>query len=84
MMPEDRRSATAFERHAQTGLTVVLVALLVWVGSTTQTTQIKLAELAVEVKNLKDVVRTPNARMNDLTSRIELIEKHVLTDRIYD
>ena len=83
-MTEDRRSLNSFERHAQTGLTLVLVALLVWVGSTTQTTQIKLAELAVEVKNLKDVFRTPNSRMNDLTSRIELIEKHVLTDRIYD
>lgn len=84
MMPEDRRSATAFERHAQTGLTVVLVALLVWVGSTTQTTQIKLAELAIEVKNLKDVVRTPNARVDDLTDRMELIEEHVLYGRPRD
>lgn len=79
-MPEDRRSLNSFERHAQTGLTLVLVALLVWVGSTTQTTQIKLAELAVEVNNLKDAVRTPDSRVNDLTHRIETIEKHIHPD----
>jgi hypothetical protein len=81
MMAEDRRTGTAFERHAQTGLTLVLVGLLMWIGSTTQKTQIKLAELSIEVQNLKHVIRAPQARVNDLTRRIEIIEEHVLGKR---
>ena len=73
-MPEDRRKGTAFERHSQTGLTLLGVALLVWVGSTTQSTQIKLAELAVEVNNMKDIVRAPQANLDNLTARVKALE----------
>lgn len=79
-MPEEDERIPALERHAQTVIAVMVVGLLAWVGMTTQATQVKVAELAVEVNHLKNVIRTPEARVNDLTRRIELIEEHVLGD----
>ncbi len=70
----DRRRSNAFERHAQTALTLIMVALILWVGSATQATQIKVAELTVQVNNLQSVINAPEARVNDLTRRIEVLE----------
>ena len=72
---EERRRGNAFERHDQTGLTLVVAALIVWVGSATQKTQIKVAELTVQVNHLKNVIRQPEARVNDLSRRIDSLER---------
>ena len=74
MTDVERRRASAFERHAQTGLTLVVAALILWFGSATQKTEVKVAELTIEINNLKNVIRTPEARVNDLTRRIETLE----------
>ena len=49
-----------FERHAQTALVLLLVALLAWVGATTQKTSVAIAELRVEVGFLKGSVAAPH------------------------
>jgi outer membrane murein-binding lipoprotein Lpp len=76
----DETQNKAFERHAQTGLVLLVVALLAWVGLTVNENQIKLAELSIQVQNLNNQVAAPTARVNDLTRRIELIEEAVLNN----
>lgn len=83
-MPEqlERRRTddmNAFERHAQTGIAVLLVMLLGWVGLTTQATQVKVAELSIEVNHLKNTLSVPEPRVDDLTRRIDILEQHVLS-----
>lgn len=48
--------SNAMERHAQSALVLLVVALLVWVGSTTNTTAIAVAEMKVEITYLKEAV----------------------------
>lgn len=74
-MNEDTRT---FERHAQTALVILVVALLGWVGLTVNQNQIELAKLTVTVQSLNNQIAAPTARVNDLTRRIEIIETHVL------
>jgi hypothetical protein len=50
------RVSSAFERHTQTALVMLLVALLLWVGNTTQQTSIEVAELKVEIRYLKNAI----------------------------
>jgi len=52
----DERVSSAFERHTQTALVMLLVALLLWVGNTTQQTSIEVAELKVEIRYLKNAI----------------------------
>lgn len=56
--------SNAFERHAQTALVLLLVALLLWVGATTQGTAIAVAEMRVEIAYLKISVESPHAHAN--------------------
>jgi hypothetical protein len=48
--------SNAMERHAQSALVLLLVALLIWVGKTTQETSVSVAELKIEIAYLKDVI----------------------------
>jgi len=66
------------ERHAQTGLTLLAVMLLGWVGLTTQETQVRVAELTVKVAHLRDAFNAPATRVDDLTRRIERLEREHL------
>ena len=73
-----------FERHAQTALVLVVVALLLWVGKTTQDTAITVAAMRVEVAYLKATVEQPSIAMNtlmrdnaDTKARLRIIERHI-------
>lgn len=77
----DRRGS-ALERHAQTGLTLLVVALLAWQLKTTQSLEISvgifnndMSHLKVELKRAID---TPNARIDDLMRRLDILEVYVL------
>lgn len=72
---------SSFERHAQTALVILVVALLGWVGLTVNANQIELAKLTVNVQNLNNKVTATPARVNDLTRRIEILETAVLNER---
>jgi hypothetical protein len=69
-----QRPGPGFERHAQTGLTVLVVALLCWVGLTTQNTQVEVAKIVVKVSSLEAAAKVPDARVDDLTRRVEALE----------
>ena len=64
------RFTNTFERHAQTALVLLLVALLLWVGSTTQKTSVAIAELRVELGYLKVSVERPH--VHDELSKIDI------------
>lgn len=56
--------SNAFERHAQTALVLLLVALLLWVGSTTQETSVSVAEMRIEISYLKASVDKPHEHVS--------------------
>lgn len=70
----DEREARALERHAQTGLTVLVVGLLGWVGLTTQETQIKIAQITTELAQIKAHIEEPRLRVEDVVRRVERLE----------
>jgi len=43
------KPATALEQHATTLIGVIIAALLVWVGNTVTSTQVKVAEVSTQV-----------------------------------
>ena len=76
--------SNSFERHAQTALVLVLVALLLWVGNTTQNTAVAVAEMRVEVAYLKALSELPppqflelSKRMDDQRNRIDYLESRL-------
>lgn len=70
-MADTKLSRSLFEQHTQTALVLLLVALLLWVGSTTQSTALHVAEMKVEIVNLKRVISTPAPQYIEMTKRLE-------------
>lgn len=87
-------SAFAFFKQAETALVLVVVGLLLWVGSTTQSTSVSVAQIKVELEYLKSAINKPNPELRelrykvdqnenllmDLDGRVEVIEEHVILD----
>lgn len=76
--------SSVFERHTQTALVLLLVALLIWVGDTTQRTSLAVAEMRVEVAFLKATSSRPpyqydqlSSRLNDHSSRLDYLESRL-------
>jgi len=73
-------TSNTFERHAQTALVLLLVALLVWVGKTTQETAVAIAALKVEMEFLRQEAIRPHNH-GDISGQIiairEQIEDHI-------
>lgn len=69
--------SNTFERHAQTALVLLLVALLLWVGSTTQNTAVIVAEMRVEVAYLKASASLPSEQLSEMSKRIDTCQKQV-------
>lgn len=74
-------SSNTFERHTQTALVLLLVALLLWVGDTTQKTAVSVAEMRVELSFLKIDVNAPviehaeyDRQLGDLRQRVSGLE----------
>ncbi len=74
------QASSSMERHAQTALVLIVVALLSWVGLTVNRNQLELAKLTIQVENLNDAVTTPPARLDDVIRRVDTIEAVVLTN----
>lgn len=68
--------SNTFERHAQTALVLLLVALLVWVGKTTQTTAVAIAKMEVEIKFLRDESAKPHNH-GDLSGEMAAIRQQI-------
>lgn len=73
---EGNQVTRAFERHAQTALVLLLVALLLWVGSTTQDTAVAVAEMRVEIAYLKLSVERPHEHA-DITQSVGDCQKRL-------
>ena len=69
--------SNAIERHAQTLLVLILVALLVWVGGTTQGTAIAVAQMQVQITQLQVDVRKPDGKFNEIERRLDSIERQL-------
>lgn len=74
VMTEQQR---AIERHAQTVLVLVLVAILLWVGSTTQKTAVQVASMSVQIENLRERVNQPPAQFQRIEQRLDDIERQI-------
>ena len=74
VMTEQQR---AIERHAQTVLVLVLVAILLWVGSTTQKTAVQVASMAVQIDHLRERVNRPPAQFQRIEQRLDDIERQL-------
>lgn len=68
-----------FERHAITALTLVIVALILWVGSGVQQTQVKLAAIEVELTYIKQGIGRDNGKFSEIERRLDAIEKALHT-----
>jgi cell division protein FtsB len=80
---EKTQDPRAMERHAQTIMTLIVVALLVWVGTTTQEASVKIATLEVQVTALNKRLDRPDAvqellieQNKELRSRILKLEEN--------
>lgn len=65
------------ERHTQTVLVMVLVALLLWVGVTVQRTSVTVAELKVEVGHLHDTSDGDEIKFQRIERRLDAIESQL-------
>ena len=63
------------ERHWQTGLIMLIVALIAWFGTTVHSNSIKLAELHTSVKVLIDQKSEMTIEDNVTTRRLAAIEQ---------
>lgn len=72
-----KAKVNAFERHAQTALVLLLVALLLWVGKTTQNTAVSVAEMRVELSYMKGTIADPPERDVGLAKRIVILEERL-------
>lgn len=76
--PKDGPLTGSFERHAQTALVLILVALLLWVGNTTQNTAVTVAEMRVEVAYLKAISEQPPPQYSEMSKRLD--DQHARID----
>ena len=80
-----KENPAGMERHAITVLTLVIVALILWVGNGVQQTQVKLAAIEVELEYIKRSTMTDNGKFAEIERRLDAIEraisKHQLVDR---
>lgn len=67
----------SFERHAQTALVLILVALLVWVGKTTQDTAVAIAQVKVEIQHLQRQTEPTSRKFREIEVRLDSIERQL-------
>ena len=71
----DKEQARGLERHAQTVIVLILTALLLWVGTTTQDMSVAIAKLEVEMKYLRETPHPVDVnQLTQIESRLQAIE----------
>ena len=74
---QPKPNGSALERHAQTALVMLLVALLLWVGSTVQRTQITVAQVQTELRFMQQKLNEPNTKFKEIEKRLDSIEQQL-------
>ncbi len=64
-----------WERHAQTVLALVLTALLIWVGDTTQKTAVVIGQLQVQMQHMTNERDDDQARLDKIEERLMNLER---------
>lgn len=77
MVTEDKPKAAGLERHAITVLTMIIVALILWVGNGVQQTQVKLAAIEVELTYIKLGIQDDNGKFKEIEKRLDNIERQL-------
>jgi septal ring factor EnvC (AmiA/AmiB activator) len=67
----------ALERHTQTVLVFVLVAILLWVGATVQETSLEVASMRIEIRYLQERVTRPDNKFAEIEKRLDSIERKI-------
>lgn len=66
------------ERHTQTVVVLILAALLLWVGNTTQDTSVSVAEMRIEIAFLKAAAIAPTPEIEMLNERVDRLTTRVI------
>lgn len=77
MSDDHKANVPALERHTQTVLVLVLVAILLWVGSTVQQTAIEVAAMRIEIEHLKQRITRPDNKFAEIEKRLDSIERQI-------
>jgi len=81
---EFHKRVPAIERHVITTVTLILMAVLLWVGNTVQQTAVEVAAMRVQITYLQTQVATPEPKFARIEARLDAIEKelaHLNRDR---
>ena len=78
-MNEPVKVTAGLERHAITILTMVIVALILWVGNTVQQAQVQLAAIQVDMEYIKRGIVTDGQKFYEIEKRLDGIERQMQT-----
>jgi hypothetical protein len=70
----DSIKGAGVERHAITVLTLIIVALILWVGNSVQQNQVELSAIEVELRYIKEAVVQDNKKFLEIEARLDAIE----------
>lgn len=78
-MSEDKeiKISPGVERHAISILTVVIVALIMWVGNSVQQTQITLGQIEIELQYIKKSITNDRNKFQKIEDRLDSIEREL-------
>ena len=76
-MSEEKPKTSGMERHVITALTMIIVALILWVGNGVQDTQVKLAAIEVELAYIKRSINGDSHKFKEIENRLDAIEKAI-------
>jgi hypothetical protein len=71
------RQAPPYERHLQTIISGIALAILLWVGVTTQNTSVELAKLGVEMQYLRTQINANTQALKLPDGKFDLIERRL-------
>lgn len=79
---QPRQNPSVIERHFQTGIQALLVAICLWMGTTINSSSLKIAELSVEVRNLREQLTTVQTQTAGGYSVAEAQREHDRLERM--
>jgi hypothetical protein len=79
----EAREPSVLERHAQTLIGVVVASLVLWIGVTIQQQSVSLAEMRVEITNLRSQLASYSTQTADRYTSARAAQDFAARDREY-
>ena len=76
-MNDDKKITPNMERHVISILTIVIVALIMWVGNSVQQAQITLGQMEVELGYIKNSLTSDRDKFQNIENRLDSIEREL-------